>query len=57
LKPKLIYDTSRNPHEDFSKDEVNSSYPNIPQDSQGLQEDGGAGRSSMLSTNPKTIKE
>jgi hypothetical protein len=57
LKPKLTYDTSRNPHEDFSKDEVNSRYPNIPQDSQGLQEDGGAGRSSMLSTNPKTIKK
>jgi hypothetical protein len=45
---------SRNPHEDFSEDEVDSRYPNIPQDSQGLQEDGGAGRSSMVSTNPKT---
>jgi hypothetical protein len=57
LKPKLTYDTSRNPHEDFSEDEIDSRYPNIPQDSQGLQEDGGAGRSSMVSTNPKTIKE
>jgi hypothetical protein len=57
LKPKLTYDTSRNPHEDFSEDEVNSGYPNIPQDSQGLQDDGGAERSSMVSTNPKTIKE
>jgi hypothetical protein len=54
LKPKLTYDTSRNPHEDFSEDEVNSRYANIPQDSQGLQEDGGARRSSMVSTNPKT---
>jgi hypothetical protein len=51
LKPKLTYDTSRNPHEDFSEDEVDSRYPNIPQDSQG---DGGARRSSMVSTNPKT---
>jgi hypothetical protein len=57
LKPKLTYVAGRNLHEDFSEDEVNSRYPNIPQDSQGLQEDGGAGRSSMVSTNPKTIKE
>jgi hypothetical protein len=35
LKPKLTYDTGRNPHEDFSKDEVDSRYPNIPQDRQG----------------------
>jgi hypothetical protein len=42
---------------DCSKDEVNTRYPNIPPDSQGLQEDGGARRSSMVSTNPKTIKE
>jgi hypothetical protein len=54
LKPKLTYDTSRNPHEDFLAD---SRYPNIPQDSQGLQEDGGAGRSLMVSTNPKKLKE
>jgi hypothetical protein len=57
LKPKLTYDTSRNPYEDFSEDEVDSRYTNIPQDSQGLQEDGGAGISSMVSTNPKTRKE
>jgi hypothetical protein len=31
LKPKLTYNTGRNPHEDFSEDEVNSRYPNIPQ--------------------------
>jgi hypothetical protein len=42
---------------DCSEDEVNTRYPKIPQDSQGLREDGGAGRSSMVSTNPKTIKE
>jgi hypothetical protein len=46
----------RNPHEDFSKDEVNPRYPNIPQDPQGLQEYGGAGRSSMVSTKPKENK-
>jgi hypothetical protein len=54
LKPKLTYATGRNPHEDFSEDEVNSRYPNIPQDPQGLQEDGEARRSSMVSTNPET---
>jgi hypothetical protein len=27
----------RNPHEDFSEDEVNSRYPNIPQDPQGYK--------------------
>jgi hypothetical protein len=27
----------RNPHEDFSGDEVNSRYPNIPQDPQGYK--------------------
>jgi hypothetical protein len=37
LKPKLTYDTGRNPHEDFSEDEVNSKYPNIPQDPQGYK--------------------
>jgi hypothetical protein len=37
LKPKLNYATGRNPHEDFSKDEVNSRYPNIPQDTQGYK--------------------
>jgi hypothetical protein len=30
----MTYDTSRNPHEDFSEDEVDSRYPNIPQDYQ-----------------------
>jgi hypothetical protein len=29
-----------NPHEDFSKDEVNSRYPNIPQDPQGYKKMG-----------------
>jgi hypothetical protein len=38
FKPKLTYDTSRNPHEDFSKDEVDSRYPNMPQDHQGYKE-------------------
>jgi hypothetical protein len=37
LKPKLNYATGRNPHEDFSEDEVNSRYPNIPLDPQGYQ--------------------
>jgi hypothetical protein len=37
LKPKLTYDTSRNPHEDFLEDEVNLRYPNIPQDHQGYK--------------------
>jgi hypothetical protein len=32
LKPKLNYATGRKPHEGFSEDEVNSRYPNIPQD-------------------------
>jgi hypothetical protein len=44
----------RNPHEDCSKDGVNSRYSNIPQDSQGLQEDEEARRSSIVPTNPKT---
>jgi hypothetical protein len=54
LKPKLTYATSRNPHEDCSEDEHNSRYPNIPQDPQGLQEDGEARRSSIVPTNLKT---
>jgi hypothetical protein len=33
----MTYDTSRNPHEDFSGDEVNSRNPNIPQDPQGYK--------------------
>jgi hypothetical protein len=33
----MTYDMSTNPHEDFSKDEVDSRYPNIPQDSQGYK--------------------
>jgi hypothetical protein len=37
LKPKLTYTTSRDPHEGFSEDEVDSRYPNIPQDSQGYK--------------------
>jgi hypothetical protein len=37
LKPKLTYDTSRNPHEDFSKDKVGSRYPNIRQDPHGYE--------------------
>jgi hypothetical protein len=50
----MTYDTSRNPHEDFSEDEVNSRYPNILQESLRLQEYGGARGSSMVSTKPKT---
>jgi hypothetical protein len=53
LKPKLTYATSRNPHEDISEDEVDSRYPNIPQDHQGTRI-WEARRSSMVSTNPKT---
>jgi hypothetical protein len=37
LKPKLTYATGRNPHEDFSEDEVNSRYSNIPQDTPGYK--------------------
>jgi hypothetical protein len=37
LKPKLTYATGRNPYEDFSEGEVDSRYPNIPQDRQGYQ--------------------
>jgi hypothetical protein len=37
LKPKLIYATSINTPEDFSEDEVDSRYPNIPQDHQGYK--------------------
>jgi hypothetical protein len=37
LKPKLTYVTVRNPHEDFSEDEVDSQYPNIPQDHQSYK--------------------
>jgi hypothetical protein len=54
LKPKLTYATGRNPHKDCSKEEVNTRYPNIPQESQGLQEDGEARRSSIFPTTPKT---
>jgi hypothetical protein len=36
-RPKLTYATGINPPEDFSEDEVNSRYPNIPQDSQGYK--------------------
>jgi hypothetical protein len=44
----------RNPHEDFSEDDVDSRYPNIPQDHQGYKKVGEARRSSVVSTNPKT---
>jgi hypothetical protein len=37
LKPKLTYATGINPPEDFSEDEVNSRYPNIPRDPQGYK--------------------
>jgi hypothetical protein len=37
LKQKLTYATDGNPREDFSEDEVNSRYPNIPQDPQGYK--------------------
>jgi hypothetical protein len=37
LKQKLTYATDGNPHEDFSEDEVNSRYPNIPQDPPGYK--------------------
>jgi hypothetical protein len=52
FEPKLTYATGRNPHEDFSEDEVDSRYPNIPQDRQGYKKMGK--QSSMVSTNPKT---
>jgi hypothetical protein len=37
MKPKLTYTPGRNPHEDFSEDEVDSRYPNIPQGPQGYK--------------------
>jgi hypothetical protein len=37
FEPKLTYATGRNPHEDFSEDEVNSRYRSIPQESSRLQ--------------------
>jgi hypothetical protein len=37
FEPKLTYDLGRNPPEYFSEDEVNSRYPNIPQDPQGCK--------------------
>jgi hypothetical protein len=33
----MTYATGRNPHEDFSEDEVNSRYPNIPQNPPGYK--------------------
>jgi hypothetical protein len=56
LKPKLTYATGRNPHEDFSEDEVNSRYPQYTSRSSRLQEDGEARRYSMVSTNPKATR-
>jgi hypothetical protein len=40
LKPKLTCATGRNPHEDFSEDEVDSRYSNIPQERQGYKKMG-----------------
>jgi hypothetical protein len=57
LKPKLTYATGRNPHEDISEDDIDSRYPNIPQESQGLQENGEARRSSTVPTIPKTRRK
>jgi hypothetical protein len=37
LKQKLTYATDGNAHEDLSEDDVNSRYPNIPQDRQGYK--------------------
>jgi hypothetical protein len=37
LQPKLTYDTSTNPREDFSKGDANSRYPNIAQDPQSYK--------------------
>jgi hypothetical protein len=37
LKPKQTYAMGRNPHEDFSEDEVDSRYPNRPQDHKGYK--------------------
>jgi hypothetical protein len=37
LKPKLTCAMGRKPHEDFSEDEVDSRYPNIPQDRQAYE--------------------
>jgi hypothetical protein len=37
FEPKLTYATGRNPHEDFSEDEINSRYLNIPRDPQGFK--------------------
>jgi hypothetical protein len=40
LKPKLTYATGINPPEDFSEGEVDSRYPNIPQERQGYKKMG-----------------
>jgi hypothetical protein len=37
FEPKLTYATGRNPPEDFSEDEFNTRYPNIPQDPPGYK--------------------
>jgi hypothetical protein len=52
LKPILTYATGIKPPEDFSEDEVDPRYQYTSKSS-GLQEDGEARRSSMVSTNPK----
>jgi hypothetical protein len=54
LKPKLTDAMGRNPHEDFSKDEVNSRYPNIPQDTQGYTKMEKQEGLQKVPTNPKT---
>jgi hypothetical protein len=51
---KLTYDTSKNPHEDFSDDEVDSRYPNIPQDLQGYKK---VGKQEDLRWSPPTQRQ
>jgi hypothetical protein len=54
MKPKQTYATGRNPHEDFSEDEVNSRYPNIPQDRQGYKK---MGKQEDLQWSPPTRRQ
>jgi hypothetical protein len=52
LKPKLTYAAGRNPHEDFSGDEVNSRNPNIRQDPYGYEKIEKQEDLQIVSTNP-----
>jgi hypothetical protein len=54
LKPKLTCAMGRKPHEDFSEDEVDSRYPNIPQDHQAYKK---MGKQEDLKWSPPTRRQ